>query len=88
MTGCYRGPITVAHCETVLYNEDGRYPSDHFPITPSCETRESEETGAAPGFRIFYHKREYKTGRTGKIVSAEFQRFGEHINYDLYDAYT
>jgi len=28
----YRGPITVSHCETVIYNEDGRYPSDHFPV--------------------------------------------------------
>jgi len=28
----YRGPVTVAHCETVVYNEGGRYPSDHFPV--------------------------------------------------------
>lgn len=28
----YRGPIRAAHCETVLYNEDGRYPSDHYPV--------------------------------------------------------
>ena len=28
----YRGSITVFQCETVLYNENGRYPSDHFPI--------------------------------------------------------
>lgn len=27
-----RGPISVASCETVLYNEDGRYPSDHYPV--------------------------------------------------------
>ncbi len=29
----YRGPIRVSRCETVLYNEDGRYPSDHYPVT-------------------------------------------------------
>jgi len=27
-----QGPITVESCETVLYNEDGRYPSDHYPV--------------------------------------------------------
>ncbi len=27
-----RGSVTVQRCETSLYNEDGRYPSDHFPI--------------------------------------------------------
>jgi len=27
-----RGPITVHECETVIYNEDGRYPSDHYPV--------------------------------------------------------
>ena len=26
------GPVTVDHCETVLYNEDGRFPSDHYPV--------------------------------------------------------
>ena len=27
-----RGSISVKHCETVLYNESGRYPSDHYPV--------------------------------------------------------
>ncbi len=27
-----RGPVTVQRCETSVYNDDGRYPSDHFPI--------------------------------------------------------
>jgi len=26
------GPIRSERCETSLYNEDGRYPSDHYPI--------------------------------------------------------
>lgn len=28
----YRGSLNVLEFETVLYNEDGRYPSDHYPI--------------------------------------------------------
>lgn len=28
----YRGAILVKKCETVLYEEHGRYPSDHYPI--------------------------------------------------------
>lgn len=28
----FSGPAVVNHCETVLYNENGRYPSDHFPV--------------------------------------------------------
>jgi len=27
-----QGPIAVESCETVLYNQDGRYPSDHYPV--------------------------------------------------------
>ena len=27
-----RGPITVNRCETVTFSQDGRYPSDHFPV--------------------------------------------------------
>ena len=27
-----RGPLQVHLCETVLYNENGRYPSDHYPL--------------------------------------------------------
>lgn len=28
----HRGALQALVCETVTYNEDGRYPSDHFPI--------------------------------------------------------
>ncbi len=28
----YRGPFSVLLAETVAYNEDGRYPSDHYPV--------------------------------------------------------
>ena len=28
----YRGPVTARRCETVTYNEKGRYPSDHYPV--------------------------------------------------------
>ncbi len=28
----YGGPLNVRSCETVVFNEDGRYPSDHFPV--------------------------------------------------------
>lgn len=28
----FKGPITVSHCETITYSEEGRYPSDHFPV--------------------------------------------------------
>jgi len=28
----FRGPIQAEYCETVTHNEDGRYPSDHFPV--------------------------------------------------------
>jgi len=28
----YRGPFSVAFAETVTYNENGRYPSDHYPV--------------------------------------------------------
>ncbi|NUM53287.1 MAG: endonuclease/exonuclease/phosphatase family protein [Candidatus Hydrogenedentes bacterium] len=27
-----RGPIDVTRCETVTFNQKGRYPSDHFPV--------------------------------------------------------
>ncbi len=27
-----RGPVAVNRCETVTYNQGGRYPSDHFPV--------------------------------------------------------
>lgn len=33
----YRGPFTVLEAETVTYNEDGRYPSDHFPVLAVLE---------------------------------------------------
>jgi endonuclease/exonuclease/phosphatase family metal-dependent hydrolase len=28
----YRGPFKVLEAETVAYNEEGRYPSDHYPV--------------------------------------------------------
>lgn len=28
----FRGPFTVQEAETVTFNENGRYPSDHFPV--------------------------------------------------------
>ncbi|HOX38795.1 MAG TPA: endonuclease/exonuclease/phosphatase family protein [Candidatus Brocadiia bacterium] len=28
----FRGDVKAKTCETVYYNEDGRYPSDHYPI--------------------------------------------------------
>ena len=28
----YRGNVQALACETVTYNEDGRYPTDHFPV--------------------------------------------------------
>ncbi len=28
----YRGGVQALQCETVTYNEDGRYPTDHFPV--------------------------------------------------------
>ncbi|HOZ46688.1 MAG TPA: endonuclease/exonuclease/phosphatase family protein [Candidatus Hydrogenedentes bacterium] len=27
-----RGPVAVSRCETVIYNENGRYPSDHYAV--------------------------------------------------------
>ena len=27
-----QGPLRASRCETVLFNKDGRYPSDHFPV--------------------------------------------------------
>ena len=31
------GPIGVRSVETVLYNDGGRYPSDHYPVTARLE---------------------------------------------------
>ena len=33
------GPIAVRSAETVLHNDDGRYPSDHYPVAASLELR-------------------------------------------------
>lgn len=30
-----RGPIAASKCETVTFNQDGRYPSDHYPVFAS-----------------------------------------------------
>lgn len=27
-----RGPVTVQYCETVTFSQDGRYPTDHYPV--------------------------------------------------------
>ncbi len=35
-----RGPVTVQRCETFVYNENGRYPSDHFPIVADITIEE------------------------------------------------
>lgn len=28
----HRGTVSTTKCETILYNEEGRYPSDHYPV--------------------------------------------------------
>lgn len=33
----YRGPFAVLETETVTYNDDGRYPSDHYPVLSVLE---------------------------------------------------
>ena len=33
------GPIDVLSAETILFNEAGRYPSDHFPVAARVEIR-------------------------------------------------
>ena len=33
------GPIEVRSAETILFNEAGRYPSDHFPVAARVELR-------------------------------------------------
>src|SRR5574340_323123 len=33
----YRGPFTALESETITYNEQGRYPSDHFPVLAVLE---------------------------------------------------
>jgi endonuclease/exonuclease/phosphatase family metal-dependent hydrolase len=33
----YRGPFTALSTEIVTYNEDGRYPSDHYPVLAILE---------------------------------------------------
>ncbi len=32
-----RGSLEARHCETVVHNRDGRYPSDHFPVFAEIE---------------------------------------------------
>jgi endonuclease/exonuclease/phosphatase family metal-dependent hydrolase len=34
-----RGPIQVQSADTILFNEAGRYPSDHFPVAARIEIR-------------------------------------------------
>ena len=33
------GPIAVRSVETVLHNDGGRYPSDHYPVVARLELR-------------------------------------------------
>ena len=33
------GPIQVQSAETILFNEAGHYPSDHFPVAARIEIR-------------------------------------------------
>jgi len=33
----YRGPVKASRCETITYNENGRYPSDHLPVTATLQ---------------------------------------------------
>ncbi len=33
------GPLDVRSAETVLYNDQGRYPSDHYPVVARLEIR-------------------------------------------------
>ncbi len=35
----YRGPFHVLQAETVTFSQDGRYPSDHFPVFAALELR-------------------------------------------------
>jgi endonuclease/exonuclease/phosphatase family metal-dependent hydrolase len=35
----FRGPFRVVEAETVTRNDDGRYPSDHYPVFASFELR-------------------------------------------------
>lgn len=35
-----RGDIRVQRCETSVYNENGRYPSDHYPVVADLTLRE------------------------------------------------
>jgi endonuclease/exonuclease/phosphatase family metal-dependent hydrolase len=38
-----RGPVAVERCETVTFNQDGRYPSDHFPVVADLKLSVSGE---------------------------------------------
>jgi len=35
----YRGRLEATHAETITHNQDGRYPSDHFPVFAVLEWR-------------------------------------------------
>jgi creatinine amidohydrolase len=40
------GKITSRSCETVLYNENGRYPSDHYPVSAVLDLVQSVKPAA------------------------------------------
>lgn len=33
----FRGPVQVKNCRIITYNQDGRYPSDHYPVTAALK---------------------------------------------------
>ncbi|MCC6142934.1 MAG: endonuclease/exonuclease/phosphatase family protein [Candidatus Hydrogenedentes bacterium] len=40
----YRGPLAPQRCETVLTNDEGRYPSDHFPVVCHFQVVDAEKS--------------------------------------------
>ncbi len=44
----FRGPLEVTFAETVTYNEEGRYPSDHYPVYAEFQIIESDESADSP----------------------------------------
>lgn len=39
----YRGPLQAVACETIEYNDGGRYPSDHYPVLCRLEWTDTRE---------------------------------------------
>ena len=36
----YKGGVTVQKMETSLFNKDGKYPSDHYPVVAKLVVKE------------------------------------------------